>query len=31
MNMIKDIKVELDDLLVSFDVVSLFTQIPIDE
>lgn len=31
MNLIKNIKVELDDLLVSFDFVSLFTKILIDE
>lgn len=30
-NMIKNIKLEKNDLLVSFDVVSLFTKIPINE
>ena len=31
MNLIKNEKIERDDILVSFDVVSLFTKIPLDE
>ena len=31
MNLIKNEKIERDDILVSFDVASLFTKIPLDE
>jgi hypothetical protein len=30
-NMIKDINIDTNDMLMSFDIVSLFMKIPIDE